>query len=135
MGVETVAGLCLDGAVADLMAITVKGPSSLSQEVGGGQSTHGTGSAPKLRCAENGCMISSTNLLMPAEVGFSAFPRSFDGRGNYSLGLREQLVFPEIDYDKIDKIRGMDIVIVTTAKTDEEGYELLRALGMPFRSA
>lgn len=59
-------------------------------------------------------------------------PNSFDGRGNYSLGLKEQLIFPEIDYDKIDKIRGMDIVFVTTAKTDEEGRELLKQLGMPF---
>lgn len=58
---------------------------------------------------------------------------SFDGRGNYALGLKEQLVFPEIDYDKIDKIRGMDVVIVTTAKTDEEGKELLQLLGMPFQ--
>ena len=57
---------------------------------------------------------------------------SFDGRGNYSLGLREQLVFPEIDYDSIDKIRGMEVTIVTTAQTDEEGYLLLRHLGMPF---
>jgi large subunit ribosomal protein L5 len=57
---------------------------------------------------------------------------SFDGRGNYSLGLREQLVFPEIDYDSIDKIRGMEVTIVTTAHTDEEGYHLLRYLGMPF---
>jgi large subunit ribosomal protein L5 len=57
---------------------------------------------------------------------------SFDGRGNYSLGLREQLVFPEIDYDSIDKIRGMEVTIVTTAQTDEEGYHLLRHLGMPF---
>jgi large subunit ribosomal protein L5 len=57
---------------------------------------------------------------------------SFDGRGNYSLGLREQLVFPEIDYDSIDKIRGMEVTIVTTAQTDEEGYLLLRYLGMPF---
>ena len=60
--------------------------------------------------------------------------RSFDGRGNYSLGVREQLIFPEIDYDKIDKIRGLDITIVTTAKTDQEAFELLKALGMPFRS-
>jgi large subunit ribosomal protein L5 len=57
---------------------------------------------------------------------------SFDGRGNYSLGLREQLVFPEIDYDSIDKIRGMEVTIVTTAQTDKEGYLLLRHLGMPF---
>jgi large subunit ribosomal protein L5 len=62
-------------------------------------------------------------------------PRSFDGRGNYTLGLREQLLFPEIDYDKIDKIRGMEISIVTTARTDEEGRRLLQLLGMPFRAA
>jgi large subunit ribosomal protein L5 len=62
-------------------------------------------------------------------------PDSFDGRGNYSLGLREQLVFPEIEYDKVEKIRGMDITIVTTAATDEEARELLRLLGMPFRAA
>ena len=60
-------------------------------------------------------------------------PNSFDGRGNYSLGAREQLIFPEVDYDSIDKISGLDITIVTTAKTDEEGMALLSALGMPFR--
>ncbi len=60
--------------------------------------------------------------------------RSFDGRGNYTLGLREQLVFPEIDYDKIDRMRGLEISIVTTAKTDEEGRRLLALLGMPFQS-
>lgn len=59
-------------------------------------------------------------------------PNSFDGRGNYALGIKEQIVFPEIDYDKIDKIRGFDVIITTTAKTDEEARELLRALGMPF---
>jgi large subunit ribosomal protein L5 len=61
-------------------------------------------------------------------------PDSFDGRGNYSLGLREQLVFPEIEYDKVEKVRGLDVTIVTTAKTDEEARELLRLLGMPFRA-
>jgi len=60
-------------------------------------------------------------------------PKSFDGRGNYSFGVTEQLIFPEIDYDKIDKIRGMDITVVTTAKTDEEGRALLKHLGFPFR--
>lgn len=60
-------------------------------------------------------------------------PRSFDGRGNYSLGVREQIIFPEIDYDSIDQIRGMDISIITTANTDEEGRALLREMGMPFR--
>ena len=61
-------------------------------------------------------------------------PKSFDGRGNYSLGLKEQLIFPEIEYDKIDKLRGMEIVCATTAKTDEEGRALLKLLGMPFAS-
>ncbi len=60
---------------------------------------------------------------------------AFDGRGNYTLGLREQLIFPEIEYDKIDKLRGMEITIVTTAKTDEEGRRLLKLLGMPFRES
>lgn len=60
-------------------------------------------------------------------------PKSFDGRGNYSFGVTEQLIFPEIDYDKIDKIRGMDITIVTTAKTDEEGRQLLKKFGFPFK--
>jgi large subunit ribosomal protein L5 len=60
-------------------------------------------------------------------------PNSFDGRGNYSLGIREQIIFPEIDYDSIDQVRGLDVTITTTAKTDEEGFELLRLLGMPFR--
>jgi len=62
-------------------------------------------------------------------------PKSFDGRGNYSLGLREQLIFPEIRYDRVDKIRGLDVTIVTTAKTDEEALALLSELGMPFRAA
>ncbi|MFO0622071.1 MAG: 50S ribosomal protein L5 [Polyangia bacterium] len=61
-------------------------------------------------------------------------PRAFDGRGNYSVGIREQIIFPEINYDKIDKIKGLNISIVTTARTDEEGRALLRYLGMPFRS-
>jgi len=61
-------------------------------------------------------------------------PRFFDGRGSYTLGIKEQLIFPEIEYDKVVKVRGMDITIVTTAKSDEEAYELLKALGMPFRS-
>jgi large subunit ribosomal protein L5 len=60
-------------------------------------------------------------------------PRSFDGRGNYTMGLTEQLVFPEIDYDKVDAVRGMDITIVTTAATDDEGRALLRALGVPLQ--
>jgi len=74
------------------------------------------------------------NIALPRQRDFRGVsPDAFDGRGNYSLGLREQLVFPEIDYDKIDRIRGMEITIVTTAETDEEGFHLLRHLGMPFR--
>jgi large subunit ribosomal protein L5 len=61
-------------------------------------------------------------------------PKGFDGRGNYTLGIREQIMFPEVNYDKIDKIRGMNITIVTTARTDEEGLELLRLMGIPFRA-
>jgi large subunit ribosomal protein L5 len=60
--------------------------------------------------------------------------KSWDGRGNYSLGIKEQIIFPEIDYDKIDKIKGLNITIVTSAKSDEEGKELLKMLGMPFRN-
>jgi len=61
-------------------------------------------------------------------------PKAFDGRGNYTLGIKEHIIFPEIDYDKIDKVKGMNITIVTTAETDEEGRALLRLMGMPFRS-
>jgi large subunit ribosomal protein L5 len=75
-------------------------------------------------------------LALPRIRDFRGIPtRSFDGRGNFSLGLREQLVYPEIDYDRIDRLRGMEISIVTTAKTDEEGRKLLELLGMPFQSA
>jgi large subunit ribosomal protein L5 len=75
------------------------------------------------------------NVALPRQRDFRGISAdAFDGRGNYSLGLREQLVFPEIDYDNIDRIRGMEITIVTSAKTDEEGYHLLRHLGMPFRA-
>jgi large subunit ribosomal protein L5 len=61
-------------------------------------------------------------------------PKGFDGKGNYSLGVKEQLIFPEINYDKVDKIKGLNITIVTTAKTDEEGRALLKYMGMPFRN-
>jgi len=74
------------------------------------------------------------SLAVPRIRDFRGLPnRSFDGRGNYSFGINEQIIFPEIDYDKIDQIRGMDITVVTTADTDEEAYELLLALGFPFR--
>lgn len=74
------------------------------------------------------------NIALPRVRDFRGVsPKSFDGRGNYALGLKEQLIFPEIDYDKVEKIRGMDVVIVTTANTDEESKGLLKLLGMPFR--
>ncbi|HOL11927.1 MAG TPA: 50S ribosomal protein L5 [Bacillota bacterium] len=74
------------------------------------------------------------NIVLPRVRDFRGMsPYAFDGRGNYSLGLKEQLIFPEIDYDQVSKIRGMNITITTTAKTDEEAYYLLKALGMPFK--
>ncbi|WP_304407980.1 50S ribosomal protein L5 [Bacteroides acidifaciens] len=74
------------------------------------------------------------NLALPRVRDFRGVnPNSFDGRGNYALGIKEQLIFPEIEYDKIDKVRGMDVIFVTTAKTDEEARELLRLFNMPFQ--
>ncbi|HSM33157.1 MAG TPA: 50S ribosomal protein L5 [Anaerolineae bacterium] len=76
-----------------------------------------------------------TRVALPRIRDFRGIPtRSFDGRGNYSLGLREQLAFPEIDYDKVDRLRGLELTVVTTAKTDEEGQRLLALLGMPFEN-
>ena len=76
------------------------------------------------------------NIALPRVRDFRGVSKkSFDGRGNYAVGVKEQLIFPEIDYDKIDKIRGMDIIVVTTAKTDEEAREFLALMGMPFANA
>ena len=76
------------------------------------------------------------NLALPRIRDFRGVsPKSFDGRGNYTIGIREQLIFPEIEYDSVDQIRGMDISIITTANTDEEGRALLKELGMPFRES
>ena len=76
------------------------------------------------------------NVALPRVRDFRGVsPNAFDGRGNYSLGIKEQLIFPEIDYDEVDKVRGMDIVFVTSSKTDEEARELLKLLGMPFRQS
>jgi large subunit ribosomal protein L5 len=75
------------------------------------------------------------SIALPRVRDFKGIsPKGFDGRGNYTLGVKEQIIFPEINYDKIDKIRGMNITMVTTARTDEEGLELLRLLGLPFRA-
>ena len=102
-----------------------------------------TGQRPMITKAKKS--IAAFKLREGAHVGFNvALPRvrdfrgvsenSFDGRGNYSMGIKEQLIFPEIEYDKVDKLRGMDIIFVTTAETDEEAKELLRLLGMPFKN-
>ena len=75
------------------------------------------------------------NVALPRVRDFRGVsPKSFDGRGNYTLGLREQIMFPEIEYDKVERVRGLNVSIVTTARTDEEGHALLSELGMPFRS-
>jgi len=75
-----------------------------------------------------------TNVALPRVRDFRGVsPTGFDGRGNYSLGVKEQVIFPEINYDKVDKIRGMNVIFVTSAKTDKEGYQLLEKLGVPFR--
>ncbi len=130
----------LDGAVEDLMAITGQRPviTKAKKSV----------AAFKVREGMNiGCKVTLRgkkmyefldrlfSVALPRVRDFRGInPDSFDGRGNYSMGIKEQLIFPEIDYDKIDKIRGMDIIVVTTAETDEEARELLTLMGAPFAS-
>lgn len=131
----------LDAALGDLTAITGQKPvvTRAKRSV----------AAFRLRAGMPiGCMVTLrgermyefldrlTNIALPRTRDFRGIsPKSFDGRGNYNLGLREQLIFPEIDYDRIDKLRGMEVSIVTTAKTDEEGRRLLTLLGLPFSQA
>lgn len=128
----------LDGATQDLMAITGQRPviTKAKKSV----------AAFKIREGMNiGCKVTLRrdkmydfldrlyNVALPRVRDFRGInPDSFDGRGNYALGIKEQLIFPEINYDQIDKLRGMDIIIVTTAKTDEEARDLLSMLGAPF---
>ncbi len=130
----------LDSAVAELTAITGQKPVV----------TKARKAIANFKLRENmpiGCMVTLrgermyefldrlVNVALPRVRDFKGVSdRSFDGRGNYSLGMREQIIFPEIDLDKIDKVRGLTVSIVTTAQTDAEGKALLRALGMPFRS-
>ncbi len=131
----------IDAAVNDLMIITGQRPvvTKAKKSI----------AAFKLRAGMNvGCKVTLRgdrmyefvdrlmNIALPRVRDFrGTSPKSFDGRGNYSMGVKEQLIFPEIDYDKIDKVRGMDIIFVTSARTDEEARELLRLLGMPFKAA
>ena len=130
----------LDNAVAELTLITGQKPVITKAKK--------TIAAFKLREGANvGCKVTLRagkmydfadklfNVALPRVRDFRGLPaNSFDGRGNYSLGIKEQLIFPEIEYDKIDKTRGMDIILVTSANTDEEAKELLTLLGMPFRN-
>jgi large subunit ribosomal protein L5 len=129
----------MDAAVADLSTITGQRPVI----------TRAKRSVAAFKLREGmpiGCMVTLRgermyqfldkliNVALPRIRDFQGIsPEAFDGRGNYTLGLREQLVFPEIDYDKVDKVRGMEVSIVTTARTDEEGRRLLALMGMPFK--
>lgn len=129
----------LDGAVEDLTRITGQKPvvTRAKKSIAGFKLREGMpiGCKVTLRGERMYHFLDKLiNVALPRVRDFRGVsPKAFDGRGNYSLGLREQLVFPEIEYDKIDKVRGMDIIIVTTAQTDEEARELLAQFGMPFR--
>jgi large subunit ribosomal protein L5 len=128
----------LDHAVQDLMTITGQRPvvTRARKSIAGFKLRAGRAIGVKvtLRGERMWAFLDRLcNVALPRQRDFRGVPDSFDGRGNYTLGLREQLAFPEVDYDQIDKIRGMEISIVTTAKTDEEGRRLLELLGMPFR--
>jgi large subunit ribosomal protein L5 len=129
----------LDAAVQDVMIITGQRPivTRARKSIANFKLREGNSVGVKVTLRGNRMwdfLDRLTNIALPRQRDFRGIsPDAFDGRGNYSLGLREQLVFPEIQYDKIDKIRGFEITIVTSAQTDEEGYHLLRHLGMPFR--
>lgn len=128
----------IDAASADLMAITGQKPlvTKAKKSVANFKIRQGMNIGVKvtLRGEKMYEFIDRLfNVALPRVRDFRGInPNAFDGRGNYSLGIKEQLIFPEIDYDKIDKIRGMDIIFVTTANTDEEARELLTLLGAPF---
>ncbi|EFO82039.1 ribosomal protein L5 [Oscillochloris trichoides DG-6] len=129
----------LDAAVADLTTITGQKPviTKAKKSIASFKLREGMaiGTMVTLRSERMYDFLDRlVNLALPRIRDFRGVSRSsFDGRGNYSLGLREQIVFPDIDYDKIDKIRGLEVVIVTTATDDEQAYALLKRLGMPFR--
>jgi large subunit ribosomal protein L5 len=131
----------LDGAVRDLTEITGQRPlvTKAKKSIAGFKIREGQSVGAKVTLRGDRMWEFLDRLLslaLPRILDFRGLsPRSFDGNGNYTFGLTEQLVFPEVDYDKIEKIRGMDIIVVTTAETDEHGRALLRALGFPFRAA
>lgn len=129
----------LDGAVADLTAIAGQKPvvTRAKKSIAGFRLREGMPIGAKVTLRGDRMyhfMDKLFNVSLPRVRDFRGISdKAFDGRGNYTLGLKEQLIFPEIEYDKIDKTRGMDIVFVTTANSDEESRELLTQLGMPFR--
>lgn len=130
----------IDAAVGDLSLITGQRPIVTKAKKSIAQFRLRTGNSVGAKVTLRGermwdFLDRLTTLALPRIRDFRGIPsKSFDGRGNYSLGLREQLAFPEIDYDKVDRLRGLEISIVTTAKTDEESKKLLELLGMPFAS-
>jgi len=129
----------LDAAVGDLTAITGQKPvvTNARKSIANFKLREGRaiGAKVTLRGERMWSFLDRLmNIALPRVRDFRGVsPDSFDGRGNYTLGFREQLVFPEIEYDKIDKLRGLEVTIVTTAQTDDHGRELLKMLGMPFR--
>jgi large subunit ribosomal protein L5 len=131
----------LDAAVSDLARITGQKPiiTKAKRSIASFKLREGMSIGCKVTLRGNRMYEFVDKLLnatLPRVRDFRGVsPKSFDGRGNYTLGIKDQLIFPEIEYDKIDKLRGMDIVFVTSARSDEEGRELLRLLGMPFREA
>ncbi|NMA01413.1 MAG: 50S ribosomal protein L5 [Clostridia bacterium] len=130
----------LDGAVQDITLITGQKPivTRAKKSVAAFKLREGMPIGVKVTLRGNRMyefVDKLINVALPRVRDFRGVsPKSFDGRGNYSLGLKEQLLFPEIKYDNIDALRGLEVVFVTTAKTDEEGRELLKLLGMPFNS-
>ncbi|MEO7118467.1 MAG: 50S ribosomal protein L5 [Candidatus Limnocylindrales bacterium] len=138
MGEALANAKALDAALGDLTTITGQKPIITRAKRSIAQFRLRTGNAIGLKVTLRGermwdFLERLTRLALPRIRDFRGVPsRSFDGRGNYSLGLREQLAFPEIDYDKVDRLRGLEVSIVTTATTDEESKRLLALLGMPF---
>jgi large subunit ribosomal protein L5 len=130
----------MDGAVEDLRAITGQQPviTRAKNSIAGFKLREGRAIGVKvtLRGERMWALLDRLiNVALPRIRDFRGVPPKLDGRGNYTIGLREQLVFPEIQFDKVDKVRGMEITIVTTAQTDEEGRRLLKLMGMPFRES
>lgn len=129
----------LDGALADLAAISGQKPviTKAKRSIAGFKLREGMSIGCKVTLRGNRMyefLDKVINVALPRVRDFRGVsPAAFDGRGNYTLGIKEQLIFPEIEYDKIDKIRGLEVVITTTAKTDEEARVLLKLMGMPFR--